>query len=290
MTKQLVAAVSRYTKIHANVDGIASTPVPGLWLIRSTAQSEIEHDIASPLICLVLQGTKQVTVGNRDLNFSPGDSMVVAANMPTVSRISEASAAIPYLAIALDLDPAVIADLGMAESAVKSVEKESTATIDTELYDAMYRMIKLLERPRSLAILHKQIVREIHHWILLGKQGRAIRELGLPESQVRRISRAVTLLRNEYTQRLSIGRLAEAAGMGRSAFHKHFRLITSLSPLQFQKQLRLIEARRLLLSLGKMPSRVAFEVGYQSVSQFTREYSRMFGLPPATDRRSAKKL
>jgi len=255
--------------------------------VCGTSPGELEHAIASPLVCLVLQGRKRVTIGDRDFTFAAGDSMIVTANVPTVSRISEAAITAPYLAIALDLDPAVITDLDVAMSTESSSQELVGMNVDEEFGGALFRLIRLLERPRSLAVLHKQLIREIHYWLLLGGQGRAIRRLGLPDSQVRRIARAVTILRREYTRPLPIERLAAAAGMSRSAFHKHFRTVTSLSPLQFQKQLRLIEARRLMLSKGKTSSRVAFEVGYASVSQFTREYARMYGRPPVRDRNTS---
>lgn len=287
MSDALRDAVLRYTQKYAATDGVAATPVPGLFLVCGTSPGELEHAIASPLVCLVLQGRKRVTIGDRDFTFAAGDSMIVTANVPTVSRISEAAITAPYLAIALDLDPAVITDLDVAMSTESSSQELVGMNVDEEFGDALFRLIRLLERPRSLAVLHKQLIREIHYWLLLGGQGRAIRRLGLPDSQVRRIARAVAILRREYTRPLPIERLAAAAGMSRSAFHKHFRTVTSLSPLQFQKQLRLIEARRLMLSKGKTSSRVAFEVGYASVSQFTREYARMYGRPPVRDRNTS---
>ncbi|KAF0806072.1 AraC family transcriptional regulator [Alcanivorax xiamenensis] len=280
-------AVLSYTQKYAATDGVAATPVPGLFLVRDTSPGELEHAIASPLVCLVLQGRKRVTIGDRDFTFAAGDSMIVTANVPTVSRISEAAITAPYLAIALDLDPAVITDLDVAMSTESSSQELVGMNVDEEFGNALFRLIRLLERPRSLAVLHKPLIREIHYWLLLGGQGRAIRRLGLPDSQVRRIARAVAILRREYTRPLPVERLAAAAGMSRSAFHKHFRTVTSLSPLQFQKQLRLIEARRLMLSKGKTSSRVAFEVGYASVSQFTREYARMYGRPPVRDRNTS---
>lgn len=134
-------------------------------------------------------------------------------------------------------------------------------------------------------MLGSSLVREIHYWLLLGKQGEAIRRLGPPNGRVRRIARAVAILRRDYARPLTVERLAREAGMSRSAFHQHFRAVTTVSPLQFQKQLRLIEARRLMLAEGKSASRAAFDVGYASVPQFTREYARMFGLPPVKDRK-----
>ncbi len=209
---------------------------------------------------------------------------IVTGNVPIASRISQANVANPYLALALDLDPTVITDLVMSESEAYSSHPAHDTSGD--LCDALRRLVMLLDRPKSLAVLKNGLVREIHHWLLLGPQGHAIRNLGLPDSHVRRIARAVAILRANYAQPVRVEHLA-AAGMSRAAFHQHFRAITSLSPLQFQKQLRLIEARRLILSKGKRLSQAALEVGYESTSQFSREYTRIFGRPPIKDKQAA---
>lgn len=249
----------------------------------------LEHAIVKPLVCLVLQGDKRVSIANRDHTFMAGDSMIVPTNTPTVSRIYEATVAKPYLAVALELEPTVIADLNVVMSTMDASSENFGECPDTDLRGAVFRLVKLLDRPGSLAVLQHQLVREIHYWLLLGKHGHAVGELGLPGRQVHRIGRAIAFLRQAYTDHVSIERLAAEADMGRSSFHKHFRAVTSVTPMQFQKQLRLIEARRQMLEQGKTASRAAFEVGYQSVSQFSREYARMFGVPPMTDRKVASR-
>jgi AraC-like DNA-binding protein len=143
--------------------------------------------------------------------------------------------------------------------------------------------MRLLDRPSILPILQSQLLRELHLWLIAGRYGSAIRHLGISESHAQRIGRAVAIIRREFAKPLRVEDLASAAGMSLSSFHEHFRAITSLTPLQFQKQLRLIEARRLMLSEGEMISNAAYAVGYESVPHFTREYGRMFGLPPARD-------
>ncbi len=285
MSDALRQAVDRYTRTHADPAGIACTPLPGLFLVRGAVPGGLEHTIASPLVCLVLQGGKQVTLDNRQATFVAGDTMIVPAAMPTVSRIHRASAGKPYLAFALDLQPALIAELDVAIGDAGTAPRETSEELDNQLLGAVLRLVRLLERPGSLAVLGEALVREIHYWLLLGEHGQAIRRLGPPDGTVRRIARAVALLRRHYRHPLTIDRLAREAGMSRSAFHKPFRAVTTVSPLQFQKQLRLIEARRLMLAEGKSASRAAFDVGYASVPQFTREYARMFGLPPAKDRK-----
>jgi AraC-like DNA-binding protein len=290
MNDTLLKAVSRYAEAFADPAGIARTPIPGLTTIRATAPSGLDHAISRPLVCLVLQGKKRVTMGNRAFTFSAGDSLLITADVPTVSQITRASIATPYFSLVLDLDPAVIADLGVEMKAVPvadgtPVRHEQT---DTEVIDAALRLMRLIERPASVPVLRTQLVREMHYWLLTGRHGAAIRRLGWPDGSVQRVARAVAVLRAEFAQPLRVERLAAVAGMSPSSFHQHFRTVTSLSPLQFQKQLRLIEARRLMLSVGMTSSSAAFAVGYQSVSQFTREYGRMFGSPPVRETRAAR--
>lgn len=285
MTDTLLDAVCRYVEACADPSGLAQTPIPGLTTIRSTAPGGLVHAISRPLVCLVLQGGKQVAMGAETFAFCAGDSLVITADVPTVSQITRASAAAPYLSLVLDLDPAVIADLSVQMRAEPGAEGSPVGAepTDAEVADAALRLMRLLERPASVPVLHAPLVRELHYWLLAGRHGPAIRRLGWPEGHAGRVARAVAVLRAEFTRTLPVERLAATAGMSPSSFHHHFRAVTSLSPLQFQKQLRLIEARRLLMAEGSSASSAAFAVGYESVSQFTREYGRMFGLPPVKD-------
>ena len=285
----LLDAVRRYADAHAGDDGLVLTPIPGLMVVRATAPSDLIHDVQRPLACLVQQGAKRVSAGARVFEFAAGDSLLVTADIPTVSQITGASIAAPYYSLVLELDPAVIADL-VAQMAPPASADRAPLRVDpteAETSDAALRLMKLLERPDALPVLQAQLVREMHYWLLAGRHGDAIRKLGWPDGHVHRVARAVKLLRRDYAAPISVERLAAEAGMSASAFHQHFKAITSLSPLQFQKQLRLIEARRLMQSQGASASRAAYAVGYESVPQFTREYGRMFGLPPATDARAS---
>lgn len=286
----LLNAVSRYTAVHADTAGIARTPIPGLTTVRATAPSELVYAISRPLVCQVVQGSKQVTMGLQGLTFSAGDSLIITADVPTVSQITRASRAAPYLSLVLELDSALIAELilqmdGTTATDGLAVRVEPT---DAEVTDAALRLMRLLDRPAGLQVLQAQLLREMHYWLLAGRHGAAIRRLGGPDSHAQRIARAVALLRAEFTHTLPVERLAAVAGMSLSAFHQHFRRHTSLSPLQFHKQLRLIEARRLMLAEGISASSAAFAVGYESVPQFTREYRRLFGRPPVQDIKAAQ--
>ena len=286
----LLKAVSGYAEAHANADGLAQTPIEGLVLVRATAPSGLVHAVSKPLVCLVVQGSKHVTMGTQGFAFSAGDSLLITADVPTVSQITRASVAAPYLSLVFELDLAIIAALG-AEMGTERVADSAPVRVDptdAEVADAALRLMRLLDRPSAVPVLKAQLIREMHYWLLVGRHGSAIRRLGWPDGHVQRVARAVSVLRAEFGKPLRVERLAAEAGMSPSSFHQHFRAVTSLSPLQFQKHLRLIEARRLMMSEGASASSAAFAVGYESVPQFTREYRRMFGLPPVKDAKAVR--
>ena len=286
----LLDAVRAHIDCLGTGDGVFDTPVAGLTLVRATSPSELVHQIPRPLVALVLQGSKHVATGVKAFDFSAGDSLLITADVPTLSQVTRASLAAPYYSLVLELDPSVIADLTaqMPEEGAGDNAPLSVHPTDAEVAEAALRLMRLFERPSSLTVLGPQLVREMHYWLLAGRHGAAIRLLGWPEGHVRRVARAVALLRAEFARPLRVEQLAETAGMSPSSFHEHFRSVTSLSPLQFQKQLRLIEARRLMISEEASASSAAFAVGYESVSQFTREYGRLFGAPPVRSTRIAK--
>jgi AraC-like DNA-binding protein len=282
----LLDAVRRYAEAHEDAAGLARTPIPGLTLVRATAPSGLVHAILRPFACLVVQGAKQVTMGVQDFAFAAGDSLVITADMPTVSQITRASIRAPYLSLVLELDPAIITDLAaqMTTPLTGEAAPIRVEPTDAEAAEAALRLIRLLDRPASRPVLQAPLLRELHYWLLAGRHGAAI---GAADSHASRVARAVAVLRAEFAAPLPVERLAAAAGMSLSAFYQHFRAVTSLSPLQFQKYLRLVEARRLMLSEGASASGAAFAVGYESVSQFTREYARLFGRPPVRDKKAA---
>jgi AraC-like DNA-binding protein len=284
----LLQVIRQHADAHGTQTGVAPTPLGGLSTVRAMTPSGLLHDCARPLICLVAQGSKTVTMGTRQFAFSAGESLLITADVPTVSQITGASMAAPYYALVMELDRAIIAELALEMEAVVVSENAPVHVYptDAEVADAALRLMRLFERPHSVPILQASLLREMHYWLLAGRHGQAIRQLGIPDSHVARIARAVAVIRSGFARPLSIQRLAAEAGMGPSSFHHHFRAVTSLSPLRFQKQLRLIEARRLMMSEAASASTAAYAVGYESVSQFTREYGRLFGLPPVRDARA----
>jgi len=290
MTDQLLDHARRYADVHADRSGVAATPVEGLVILRETAPTLLQYAVSKPLVALVLQGGKRVTMGSRTFDFGAGDSLLITTDVPTVSQITTASRALPYYSLVLELDATIIASL-VSQIGAAPFETDQPVRVDpteAEVADAALRLLRLLDRPDALAVLGPQLSRELHYWLLSGRHGGAIRALGVTDSHAQRVARAVAVLRKRYAEPIKVEALAEAAGMSLSAFHMHFRSITSLSPLQFQKQLRLIEARRRMLAQGETISDAAYGVGYESVPQFTREYGRMFGQPPARDVRQAR--
>ena len=291
MTQTLLDIVRRYVDAHTDHNGgVACTPIPGLTIIRETTPTALQYAISKPLVALVLQGSKRVTMGSSTFEFGAGESLLITADVPTVSQITRANGGAPYFSLGVDLDASVIASL-VVEMSSAPLAAGTPVRIDpteAEVSDAALRLMRLLDRPASLPVLQAQLVRELHFWLLSGRHGGAIRSLGVAESHAQRIARAVALIRTNFAKPLKVEHLAEVAGMSASSFHEHFRAVTSLTPLQFQKQLRLIEARRLMLADGEMISNAAYAVGYESIPQFTREYGRMFGLTPARDMRAVK--
>ncbi|HFN6479193.1 TPA: AraC family transcriptional regulator N-terminal domain-containing protein [Citrobacter farmeri] len=280
----------KYADAHLNKEGVATTPIPGVFILSETAPSMLQFAITKPLLALVLQGRKRVTMGSHTFDFGMGESLLVTMDVPTVSQVITASAATPYYSFVVELDAAVITEL------VDDMDKLEASPdlpvrvdqIEEDVAETALHLLKLLDRPHALKMLGRQLVRELHYWLLSGRYGKSMRALGNTDSHARRIARAVEIIRAKYDQPLRIKTLADAAGMSISVFHKHFRNVTTLTPLQFQKQLRLVEARKFMLVQGAAISTAAHRVGYESVTQFTREYSRMFGQPPARSIRDAR--
>lgn len=284
----LKEAVRTYATAQANPDGLALTPVPGLRMMCIEAPRGDLHSVYRPLICLVLQGAKLMTVGREQRTFSAGQSVIVSADMPVVGRIMQASRSEPYLAVAVELQLRVLGEFTAHLGDVRPPRPSRTRTLFAEdtnaaVLDCALRLMRLLDRPEATPLLHDGIIRELHYWLLSGQHGEALRALADPTSYASRLGAAIAILRQDYRSRIRVEELAAAAGMSLTAFHKHFKHMISLTPGQYQKRLCLIEARRLMLEQGFTATSAALEVGYESVSQFTREYGRLFKTPPKRD-------
>jgi AraC-like DNA-binding protein len=288
----LKQAVQAYASMRTNGDGLALAPIAGLRMMSVDAPREL-HSTYRPLVCLVLQGAKHMTIGREEQVFSAGQSVIVSADMPVVGRIIRASRDEPYLAIAVELDMSILrevaAHLGdIAPQRPSEIRTWFAVDTDAAASDCAMRLVRLLDQPDAVALLQPGILRELHYWLLSGQHGQALRAMAAPDGYASRLAAAIAILRKEYRTRISVERLAAEAAMSLTAFHKHFKHMTSLSPGQYQKRLRLIEARRLMLDEGYSATSAAFDVGYESVSQFTREYGRMFNTPPKRDAMSAR--
>ena len=289
-TQPLRDALDRFTRAAAAASGRPIQVVGGVHAIRFDSPTALIHDVYRPLACLVAQGAKRVTSGASSAVFGAGESLLVASDVPTVSQVLEASRPAPYLSIVVELDAAILADLADCAPAASLADASAMRVAPTEaqMADAMTRLLALTDRPGAMRALAPGIVRELHYWVLAGRHGGAVRALGMPGSHAERIARAVALLRRDIASASSGERLANEAGMSASSFHDHFRRQTSLTPVQFHKQLRLVEARRRMLAEGASASSAAFGVGYESISQFTRDYRRLFGAPPVRETRAAR--
>lgn len=289
MTASLLTLCRRYADARVDQNGTALTAVPGLAIIRALHAGELQVAVNKPLIAMLLQGRKRVFSGLESHEYGPGEVLVICADAPTVSQVTQASPAVPYYALVLELDAAVLRDLMTGMSPTKgTAHPVRIDPLDEHVADAALRLVRLLDQPDALTALAGGALREMHYWLLAGSHGDAIRRIGLVDSHAERVGRAVALLRREFMKTIRVEQLAVVAGMSEPAFHLHFRRVTTLSPVQLQKQLRLIEARRMMLADGSSIAQAAHAVGYQSVSQFTREYGRLFGTPPRRDIQRAK--
>lgn len=284
----LKQAVRAYANRHVNSGCLAPTPVPGLSLKYVDAPSSGQYSVYRPLVCVILQGAKHMTVGREERVLFAGQSAIVSADMPVVGRIVQASRDEPFLAVAVELEIATLREIAAQMGDVRTQDPSETCTLfaaDTEAatLDCISRLMQLMARPDAMPLLRPGIMHELHYWLLAGPHGAALRTLADPNSHAGRLAEAIAILRTEYRGRVPIERLAAAAAMSLTAFHKHFKQMTSMTPGQYHKRLRLIEARRLMLDEGLSATSAAFKVGYESVSQFTRDYGRLFNASPKRD-------
>ncbi|TVT11126.1 AraC family transcriptional regulator [Amycolatopsis bartoniae] len=261
------------------------TPVPGLLLSRVDS-SEQHHSLTEPLLVVMAQGGKRLLLGDRVYEYRAGQCLVVTTDLPVTGHFLDASPRKPALGLGLVLRPAAISallpDVPPAPRAA-GVPAMGTCDADEDLLDAVARLVRLLDRPADVRVLAPLLEREILWRLLTGPLGGVVRQIGLAESGLGHVNRAIRWIREHYAEPLRIEDLARLAGLSASAFHRHFRAVTALSPLQFQKRIRLQEARTLLLARPGDVAGVGHLVGYDSPSQFTREYRRLFGAPPGQD-------
>lgn len=280
----LVDRVTGWIDRQSANEGVFASPLDGLLVLCYRNSYPIEAVVYHPLICLILQGEKETLSGSHHVRFGPGESLVVSHDLPVLSRVTKASPATPYLALVLTLDLGILrsldAEVGDTLDKGASTHVLEAGPSDPALIDAVGRFFSLIDRPREVAVMTPLIRREIHFRLLLEGHSNTLRHLLRRGSYADRIARAISRIKQDFAVSLRVPRLAREVGMSPSSFHAQFKALTATTPLQYQKDLRLIEARRLLANEGHTVSSAAFKVGYESPTQFSREYSRKFGEPP----------
>jgi AraC-like DNA-binding protein len=273
---------------YCSREGSHSTPFPGLKVVRRDRTSEAVPGRYATLVCLVLQGEKKVWSGRKVFRYNPENYLVSCVDVPAIFQVTKASQQEPYMGLTLELQPSIVYEI-LHESTLLDIKEDDSEggffveRVGPELADAFARLLKSLTNKNDLDVLAPSIVREIHYRLMNSRYGAKIRQLGVVGSKTQRIGKVVEHLQKEYAGQLKVTELARMANMSASAFHLHFRQVTNMSPLQYQKQIRLQEARRILSIETTDAASVAFRVGYESPSQFSREYRRLFGQPPMRD-------
>jgi AraC-like DNA-binding protein len=268
-------------------DGRAE-PLKGLRLHRESSSKELIHGVSFPAFCVIAQGSKEVFLGDDRYQYDPMHYLLATAELPIVSHVIEASQERPYLSLSVKLDPTLVGSVMVEAGQVSSrspanVRAINVSPLDTSLLDAVVRLVRLLDTPAEAPFLAPLITREIVYRLLMGEQGDRLRHIALQGDHTHRIARAIQQLRNEFDQPLRIDDMARELGMSVSSFYHHFKAVTAMSPLQFQKRIRLQEARQLMLGEGLDAASAGYRVGYNDASHFNREYKRLFGLPPLRD-------
>ncbi|ANL68477.1 AraC family transcriptional regulator protein (plasmid) [Rhizobium phaseoli] len=276
---------------HAR-SGMTVTPIQRLEIGVGQAISGTAPCLYRSMICFILQGSKDVVIHDTLLRYDSAQYLVSALDLPLSGQIHDADGGRPYVAVSLVLDPAVLAEIASTMPPVRDADAPGIGIainpMTPPLRDTLLRLLALLDTPADIPVLAPMAERELLYRLLQGPQGRLLRHIAQPEGALGRIRRAVEWIRDNQNGRLRIEALCDASGMSRASLHRHFVALTGLSPIQYQKQLRLQEARQLLLSGDRTASDVAFAVGYESASQFSREYLRQFGAPPVRDIRQLR--
>ena len=272
--------------------GLTSTPIPRVDICVGQGSTDQAPCLYRSMICFILQGSKRVAINDHLLSYDSEQYLISALDLPLIGQILDAQGGQPYVAVSLVLNPATLTELAATMPAVRESEQKGIGItlnpMTAPLRDTLLRLLSLLDTPADIPVLGPMVERELLYRLLQGPQGRLLRQIAQPDGALGSIRRAVAWIRDNYNVQLRIDALCDASGMSRASLHRHFLSMTGLSPLRYQKQLRLQEARQLLLAGEHRAADVAFAVGYESASQFSREYSRQFGASPARDVREVR--
>jgi AraC-like DNA-binding protein len=291
----LCAELAALLEQRTGVDGGHETPIPQLTLWRFSKPTEPAHVLQQPAVYVVVQGRKQVTVGDETYVYDPSQYLAVSLELPTVTHVVEASPNAPYLCMTLRVDARELAALIVEPGRPAPRDDHDgralfVSSLQAPLLDGFLRLVRLLDTPQDIPVLAPLILRELHFRLLQGEQHGRLAEMAIGDGRLRRVAGAISWIKEHYTEPLQIEALAKRVNMSASALHGHFKAVAGVSPIQYQKHLRLQEARRLLLSGATSAEAVAYEVGYASASQFSREYGRLFGQPPRRDAERMREL
>lgn len=268
---------------QANVE-LYATGLDGLVILRSRKPTALEGTVYKPLLCLTLQGRKDAHVGARQVSFRAGDSLIVSHQLPVISRVTKATEMKPYVSLILELNLDTVRSLyNEIDIEAEQTQAFNVGKTDKAMMDAMGRLIALIDHPLEAKVIQPLVLREIHFRLLLAQHGGTLRQLLRRGSHADRIAKVIDHIQEQYTTSFTVAELANIAGLSPSSFHEHFKALTATTPLQYQKELRLLKAQHLLMNGTHSVSSAAFEVGYESHTQFSREYSRKFGHSPRTD-------
>jgi len=285
--RELVTLLMRLTR---GGEGSLDTAIEGLYLHRITNPQGPKHAVQKPIFAVIAQGAKRLFVGDDAYEYDPMHYLVSSVDLPTVGKVTLSSPDLPYLGLRIDLDTKEIGALIGDEKLPQGIASDASrglfvARLDATLLDAVLRLLRLLDTPRDIPIMAPMIKREILYRLLMNGQGALLRQTVLQDSQMNRIAKAIRMMKESFALPLRVDDIARDVHMSTSSLHHHFKVVTAMSPLQYQKNLRLQEARRLILGDDVSVAMAAQSVGYESSSQFSREYSRMFGAPPLRDKR-----
>lgn len=273
---------------YCDPEGAVRTAIEPVWMYRATGLSLKVPTIYKPCLCLIISGAKEVTLGQEVYRYEPGQLLAASVDLPLVGHVTNASIDAPYRSLSLDLDAKILSELVTNMDLNIGLEGDSTRGLFVEqttqsLVDAVLRVVDLLEHPDEIPVMLPLLMREVHYRLLRTGQGVFIARLAMGGSNMQRISAVLRLMKDNFDKPLRVDELAEHANMSPSSFHHHFKQVTAMSPLQYQKRLRLTTARQIMLAEMKDAASAAYAVGYESTSQFSREYARMFGAPPMRD-------
>jgi AraC-like DNA-binding protein len=263
------------------------TGIPRVAMVQGEIPAHKLAAVYDPMVNLILTGSKTMTVGERTFHYDPATYFVMSVDLPAVGSVHPSEVGEPYLAVSLTLEPAIvanlIADLPKPAGGELYSSGFSVAPVTDEFLDAWVRMLRLMDNPRDIAALAPVYERELLYRVLQGPHGWMLRDIASPGTALARIGVAIRWIRENFAQPLKVDALAAMAALSNSAFHRHFKAVTALSPLQYQKRIRLMHARSLLIAGEGNTTAIAFDVGYESATQFSREYSRFVGMPPSRD-------